>query len=574
MSVPRFPDIRKDIPGNNDFIFREIKPKNLTSTVLCFIISLFLLASCAFQLTNENPSSNASQNLNTPYASVQELDSITNGSSDYAYWRLSRVFALMQLENFRSQCNWNNTALSERPVVIYDGQFFPKYYEFRVCLDGKEIGAISCIAQKKDGQPVAYVMSYAKDYSQSSSLGKNYKIIANNYPASIYYGVQNEAPNKLGIMNNVVFDPQSGHATNAAREVSALELLRNADNATLSNIGITNESQRQEMIQDQLSNQSANHDMWQQIEQRQSNIIQTTVEQVAQAAVSTKGDWDDQYILWQWWNKAYYYNPGLWCGPNCLTFISIGAGYYPGYGIDMGNNRQAIDDAYLTFENAVGTGAKLWWDFSEPLQRYTPFTLIGGVPHTYDIANGFIRDFGTPVISLRSWAFINGIWTWEWHYRVICGTLRQHREWGFWFLWWWIGFSSNKDWYLMHDNGEDGGNFWEAAGSSAQIVAYPTVRYTTGTSTGLSVNYAGNCYSILSWNSLPGASSYEIYYSRISGDAAKASPPKAVTSVNTFGFSLDNNSGIPSPQTWYFTIKATIRGEKSAFSDVYIYRVN
>ena len=118
----------------------------------------------------------------TPYATVEELDAITNGTTEYVYWRVARTFALMELESFRTENGWDGAKLSTLPVLVYDSMSRPKYYEYRVILDDREIGAITCVAQKRDGGPTAYVLPSPSDYSQVKTKGAEYRIVANGYP--------------------------------------------------------------------------------------------------------------------------------------------------------------------------------------------------------------------------------------------------------------------------------------------------------------------------------------------------------------------------------------------------------
>lgn len=130
------------------------KIKN-SALVLSGFVFFSLFVSCslgskeAAPAVSSVPSTKGGGAALTPYDSVNDLNAVTNGTSDYVFWVVARVFALIELEKFRSQNNWNNAVLSERSVIIYDSLSRPKYYEFRVILNGQEIGAITAIAQKK-----------------------------------------------------------------------------------------------------------------------------------------------------------------------------------------------------------------------------------------------------------------------------------------------------------------------------------------------------------------------------------------------------------------------------------------
>ena len=121
-----------------------------------FALLLTVMMGCSVASNGSNGTTVSSANT-TP--DVATLDAITNttdasGKTPYVYWRVARTFAMIELESFRQANDWYNAKLSERPVLVYDGKSRPKYYEFRVIRDGKEIGAITAVAQKVGGKPV------------------------------------------------------------------------------------------------------------------------------------------------------------------------------------------------------------------------------------------------------------------------------------------------------------------------------------------------------------------------------------------------------------------------------------
>lgn len=121
----------------------------------------------------------------TPYASLEELESLTNQSPEYFYWRASRAFALISLEDFRSLNNWYDAYLSDRPIIIYGADGKPLYYEWRVILGSNEIGAITGNIRKSEGPPITHVLKFATKYNPFSK-GGNVKIISRNYPFTSY----------------------------------------------------------------------------------------------------------------------------------------------------------------------------------------------------------------------------------------------------------------------------------------------------------------------------------------------------------------------------------------------------
>ena len=159
-----------------------------------------MTAACATTpVTEGTPEQKVGWVGNTPYAAMPELESVTNGTNAYVYWRIARLFALCELENFRDDNDWTDMKISERPVLVYDALSHPKYYEYRVLNGGTECGAIVCIAQKKDGEPTAYVLRYAPDYSGLLDYPANYRVVADGYPKVGYAPIDGVYAAKSGV---------------------------------------------------------------------------------------------------------------------------------------------------------------------------------------------------------------------------------------------------------------------------------------------------------------------------------------------------------------------------------------
>ena len=168
--------------------------------VLCLVLVFSMTAACATTpVTEGTPEQKVGWVGNTPYAAMPELESVTNGTNAYVYWRIARLFALCELENFRDDNDWTDMKISERPVLVYDALSHPKYYEYRVLNGGTECGAIVCIAQKKDGEPTAYVLRYAPDYSGLLDYPANYRVVADGYPTVGYAPVDGVYAAKSGV---------------------------------------------------------------------------------------------------------------------------------------------------------------------------------------------------------------------------------------------------------------------------------------------------------------------------------------------------------------------------------------
>lgn len=411
-----------------------------------------------------------------PYAGTEELNTIAR-NSEFVDWKISRIFAVIEKESIKMNECWSNASVSTQPIIIYDNNLIPKYYEFRILKDGNSIGAITCNARKIAGEPIGFVLDFAPKYEVKG--GKKSGQVDE-------YVVDSGYPSKTAIVCKSKKDTDGLAEESVEFEVSVVEFLDNADTEVLAKLGITTEEMKQELLRNALVKQQQYSEMWRAIESNRSLILATTDQEIAEMysknsrkSVSSRGDWTSTFFAVPWYNKKDWVNPGGWCGPSCLAFISIGADCFPGVTWLPVNDFRTMYAVRISFEKEVGEGPRIWEELAPALEKFTPYKLdlgqIGAKLHDWGKVNTKMREYNTPAISLRTWAKRNGIWTWEWHYRVIIGTQQVHREWMEQFLWWKILKQSDSYYYYMHDNGSDasvmGGtsNWWETAGSLAQF---------------------------------------------------------------------------------------------------------
>lgn len=279
----------------------------------------------------------------TPYASLETLDDVTNNTDDYVYWRVARTFSLIELETFREDNQWYNATLSERPVLVYDAKSRPKYYEFRVVRKDEEIGAITAVAQKKDGGPINYVLPYPKDYSKmQTKAGEGFKIVANGYPTRIAYGLVTKAGDDV----NVAID-ENGDSTDVEQDPleTALEHPEY----------FTNSNTTEQMVVEMATNYIiTNFAFWNDIELDMESfiVISTNDEYIAEMFKSdTKGSskyfeggrvvsgfggtedggwWDPNYTFSEsslYWHGNPYNPYPIWCGPGAAGIALTYYGY-------------------------------------------------------------------------------------------------------------------------------------------------------------------------------------------------------------------------------------------------------
>lgn len=445
-----------------------------------------IIASCMVNdLANGNGTLEWSTASGTPYASVEELDAVTNLGSEYVYWRVARVFSVLEMESFKNEEDWYNTQLSGTPVVIYDSMSCPKYYEFRVIHNGEEIGAVTATAKKEGSSVVNFVLDSVKDYSHLKKKGDNYQVIAEDYPSSVVYGIVTKSGEKI----SSAIDPDSGEDVEIYEPMGLLEFLNTADQDTLIYMGITNQCQIEILIEYVISNSNDSSRMWASIDEYESNIIALTDEEIIEMMRndSTKGSYSHPLIL-STWEAISGITRGGHCSISALWWIyrglydkyrhntfsttsSSGMGedllyndLYDKMGIDKGGN------LYPRFESAM--------EFVTGFKYKIAFDYWYGTLHHWDHAWDKIANTGLPLISTRYPGKIkaDGTKSEAEHARVVYGVRHDHKEWSEWvtFLWsgWWTTKTSDTYYYRMHDNGADNGgvDWWEADNESYQKV--------------------------------------------------------------------------------------------------------
>lgn len=435
-----------------------------------FIFSLILITvSCSTKNSvapnnNENSPDNDVSSENV-YADEEELNKIASQyqSETVLNWKMARLLAFDELYILGEEKSWQDATISKTPIIIYDSDLKPKYYEFRVIKDNNEVGTITANIFPVGGA-IAYVLDDARNYSVSTKtrMGGNSKVIDDNYPNVGFSlslsrtGSVNKVMNLNGEPQNVTnfYDNLEEFVNDVGGVEKAADMLGVNEEDIYTSIDERKNKERQlendfilmnealpnvENLTDDEIKKLLNSPLQRGIKRARSNIIST----YSKIATSNY--------------RFANYN----CGSAALAWIYAGINkYYDGYYVL--NNP---DKFTATLEGLLETG-----DSGVTL----PSKFDGAIKNITGNAYGFKTSkfiFGNthnhmktsqlPVLSLRGsrWNSLS------WHYRVIYGmiwTNEEHR-----FLWWkWSRDHSFK--YYMHDNGADGpsGVFIESSWNS------------------------------------------------------------------------------------------------------------
>lgn len=153
--------------------------------LITLLVSLCFFVSCSDKVIDEKFVDVVND---APYASDEELEELARSDENIVNYKVARTLGLIEMQNFLEPCAWPNTAtLTETPVVIYSLNDTPEYYEFHVLDDDEVVGYVTCVADKRLGDPIQYISRDRKTYNldgvtQRSSNQSKVKIYNNGYP--------------------------------------------------------------------------------------------------------------------------------------------------------------------------------------------------------------------------------------------------------------------------------------------------------------------------------------------------------------------------------------------------------
>lgn len=476
--------------------------KKFSVCSILFVIAF--ITGCSLDAGIGNVNSTKYGVTGSPFASVNELDSITNNTQDYVYWRYARTFALMEFIRFKNDHNWQGSKLSERPIIVYGNNLLPKYYEFRIISgDGLEIGAISCVARKREGGPVVYVLPKPSDYSEvpESTKSSIYHIIANDYPRTVVAGFlfsRGGVTKGIGLKGEDVtiekdpFDYAMAHP----------EIYTNS-NITL--------AMAKEYVDSLVT---SNKNMWEKTESIESNLYMASTndegfESMLEEANSKASSFDGGYVIngftgyegANWWDYRYLKTDllnwtdskyikdysGPWCGPSAAAMVLA----FYGYTSKTRYNSES-DDGYYNICTNMGisdfnNGGTLGWDVCRAINWgsagainysyyltifdfFVLFQLLG--IDSWGQATRSVNNNNPFVINRLGWidgrdgGFL-GIGTG--HYRIGVGY-KDNSYWSsyfnvswvnvFWFIWvpivtWYVTYTDARYYLLLDGNGAE-----------------------------------------------------------------------------------------------------------------------
>lgn len=301
--------------------------------------------------------------LGIPFADTSTL-SLLSSYSDVVHYKVARYFAYMEIENSLFEplnIQKGSYFLTERPVIIYDYDCKPKYYEFGIYNNqGQVIANVTTIAKKQATNVCAFLFNIKMDYSDKGT--EDYFVGA--YPSPI-----------LGILSTVGSSPTNLHYVGYSESVSppSLNLLTNFQNI-ISSMDAESQSSNSTGISDLQTQLTENTDglsaFWYKADTAKNRILTLTDLQIIDEAQTWSGK--TTAITWDGYTISAYNSESLkktrwagWCGPSAIAwayrglysiysksssnFIRLrGAGDYSVSGTTYFRDNSSSDRAYHT----------------------------------------------------------------------------------------------------------------------------------------------------------------------------------------------------------------------------------
>jgi len=267
------------------------------------LIALFVLGcSNGTPIENLQPNETGEQEVVlgvTPFADVAHLTELA-GVEKNVDWRVARFFALKALQDFRATNEWEGAVLSERPLIInYQLTGEPRYYEFRVIRDEKEIGAITCVVEEQEGSPVQYVLPFATPVAvenSRSARSNRGSFIDAGYPSKLLF--RNVATGRSMEAETGVEDMEEYPV-----DVKVKDLLKDLDPSLYEEYGITSQDMYDAYIAQQNELEERMNEFWQEVASVKHEILKLTEAEILEAfepevsMTRANLDWSSYYPL-------------------------------------------------------------------------------------------------------------------------------------------------------------------------------------------------------------------------------------------------------------------------------------
>ena len=453
--------------------------------VFVVVVSLFLAVGCTSLEEVEETKDDLDRVSRDEmlYRSEEELDSfVTRGDENVVDWRLAQEFAYLELEEMQMEGDFSKEAeLRELPIVVYDHDGDMRYYEFRVIDDSnKPIGAITAVADKTRGYPIAYTLLFPNDYNDGLEklLDKGkitednlLSLVDNDYPD---YAIGVMETTRNGLQLGETYDSETGEEKSQDELSEPVNIKEFVEKHPEYEEDLSEQLEEAEDFEEELS------ELWQEAESRQGEI-----RDLANRSVIDSGKIDDYSDVER---KSYNRRKGWLMSKACgtvATNFTLGYMAYKDKNFDYNpggdNTRDLLEEELEPTYAGNNQYAVVPWNIAQTIPLFAPgysvyssnlrvttngeVVLETGGLGVFESIKKSINDDGIPGISLVGFSLsgwlelISGSFPESGvpHYRNVVGyRITEHG--------WWR-FTWTRERMLIHDqNVRDHGN-WETYNS-------------------------------------------------------------------------------------------------------------
>ena len=269
-----------------------------------------------------------------PCADSVTLSAFDNDES-VIHYKVARYYAYWEIENALNEplgIEGAEYRLTAYPVIIYDYDSKPKYYEFGVIVNGSVVSSITTIAKKESSNIISFIFEEPLNYDDYG----NYSYFVGNYP-SVFYGTPanpGDVPSALYMEDGIT----------SIQDIPSCDILVNYANL-IKSMDDTSRLEHANVINNMSSEIAEMNiglaDFWAVADERKDDILCMNDEQII-AEVQQDINQRSPTTRWDKYVIPSYNNYNLkktfwrgWCGPSAIAWAY--RGLYSNYPIGTTN---------------------------------------------------------------------------------------------------------------------------------------------------------------------------------------------------------------------------------------------
>ncbi len=239
-------------------------------------------------------------------------------SSEIVHYRVMRNFAIQELAStfYYLLGLGNHFSVSEFPVIIYDYDSKPSFYEFIVFENGSAVATITMYVHKRTDDLVAYVLPFVRDYTQYNITDD---FVIGRYPNNPYIATINT----YGELLTNLYDKENETVVEAL-PVDDLQKLNELYNVLPDSDKVEIGNGKQEIANEIIQERIDGANFW----NAEYTNFESLINESDQAILTRIIDGKTNAVIYK---TPHYYNINLWktrwksaCGPAVTAWIYRG----------------------------------------------------------------------------------------------------------------------------------------------------------------------------------------------------------------------------------------------------------